>query len=119
MQVVNIQDKFGKFDDHWNPRIVASLNGQDVKLARLKGEFVWHSHANEDELFYVVEGELVIEFRDKNRVLGPGEMLVIPKGVEHRPVAKEEVLVMLFEPASTVNTGQTDSNLKREHLDRI
>lgn len=92
------------------------LNGQLVKLARLKGEFVWHSHQQEDELFLVVKGELKIEFRDGTETLKEGEMLIVPKGVEHRPVAEEEVLVMLFEPETTHNTGTTHSALSRDDL---
>ena len=115
----NIKEKLAQFSDHWNPRIVAELNGQMVKLAKLKGEFVWHSHENEDELFYVISGQLLIEFRDKVEVLNPGELLVVPRGIEHRPVAKEEVEVMLFEPAATINTGETNSELKRTNLEKI
>lgn len=102
---VNLRDKLGRFHDHWSPRIVAELNGQQVKLAKLKGEFVWHDHKNEDELFLVVKGSLRIEFRDRAVTLGPGEMVVVPRGVEHKPVAEAEVEVLLFEPATTVNTG--------------
>jgi len=105
VEVVDLQEKFGQFSDHWCPRIVADLNGQQVKLARLEGEFVWHSHAEEDEMFLVIEGQLRLELRDRTLELGPGQMAVVPRGVEHRPVAEEEVQVMLFEPASTVNTG--------------
>ncbi len=105
MQVVNIFEKFGLFTETWTPKIIGELNGQQVKLARLKGEFVWHSHADEDEMFYIVQGQLEIQFRDKTVTLNPGEMIVIPRGVEHNPVAKEEVLIMLFEPAQTKHTG--------------
>lgn len=120
MEKVNIQDKFSLFKDHWNPRVVAELNGQMVKLARLKGPFVWHSHQDEDELFFVIQGTLQLEFRDRTITLDQGEMMVIPRGTEHRPVAEEEVLVMLFEPASTLNTGDLEVNgLTRDELDRI
>lgn len=119
MKKVNIQEKLSQFSDHWNPRIVGELNNQHVKLAKLKGEFVWHSHEKEDELFFVIEGCLQIEFRDKTVTLYPGEFLIIPKGVEHKPVAKNEVLVLLFEPATNVNTGDTNSDLTRRDLDRI
>ncbi len=105
IEKVVLERKLALFSDHWSPRIVAELNGQHVKVAKLKGEFVWHDHANEDEMFLVVKGSLRIEFRDKAVTLGPGEMVVVPRGVEHKPVAEEEVSVLLFEPASTVNTG--------------
>ncbi len=106
MDVVNLEAKFALFSDRWRPRIVAELNGQHVKLARLEGPFEWHSHPAEDELFLVLGGTLRMELREGTRVLRPGELLVIPRGVEHRPVAAEgEVRVLLFEPASTVNTG--------------
>lgn len=119
MEKVNLSEKFEKFQDHWHPRILGELNGQHVKIARLKGEFVWHKHDNEDELFYVLDGELKIEFRDKTVQLNPNEFLIIPRGVEHKPVADKEVRVMLFEPASTINTGDQDSNMTRKNLDRI
>ncbi|MDX5426527.1 MAG: cupin domain-containing protein [Bacteroidota bacterium] len=120
MEKVNIQDKFSLFKDHWNPRVVAELNGQMVKLARLKGPFVWHSHQDEDELFFVIQGTLQLEFRDRTIALEQGEMMVIPRGTEHRPVAEEEVLVMLFEPASTLNTGDLEvEGLTRDELDHI
>lgn len=105
MDKVNLVEKFGRFDDFWHPRIVGELNGQQVKVVKLKGAFVWHHHDVEDELFLIVKGRLVIEFRDKDVVLEEGEFLVIPKGVEHRPVAEEECWVMLFEPVGTLNTG--------------
>lgn len=116
---INIQEKLDRFDDHWNPRIVSELNGQQVKLAKLKGEFVWHSHAEEDELFYVLEGQLEMQFHDRSVWLSPGEMITIPKGVEHRPVAPEEVHVMLFEPASTINTGDAGGDFTRDRLTKI
>lgn len=105
MPKVNLHDAFAKIDTHWAPRIVAELNGQHVKLAKLEGEFVWHRHPDEDELFLVVAGHLTLEMRDGNIELGPGELFVVPRGVEHRPVAPEEVHVVLFEPAGTRNTG--------------
>lgn len=119
MDKINIEDKLSMFADYWNPRIVAELNGQQVKLAKFKGEFVWHKHEDEDELFYVLEGSFTMEFRDRTVVLKKGEMLVVPRGVEHRPVAKEEVSVMLFEPAATVNTGNAGGEFTREKLDAI
>lgn len=105
MDKVNLSEKFAKVDDYWHPRIVGGLNDQHVKVVKLKGEFVWHHHDVEDELFLIVKGALVIQFRDKNIELEEGEFLIIPKGIEHRPVAEEECWVMLFEPAGTLNTG--------------
>jgi len=105
MQKINLQEKLSKFTAHWSPKIVAELNGQHVKLVKFCGEFVWHHHEHEDELFYVVRGKFRMELRDKVVELREGEMFVVPRGVEHRPVADEEVAVMLFEPAATLNTG--------------
>jgi len=119
MDKVNITDKFNLFSEHWTPKIVGELNGQYVKLAKLKGEFVWHSHPHEDELFFVVKGVLKIAFRDKTVTLYPNEFLIVPKGVEHKPIADEEVDVMLFEPIATLNTGNTNGNLTQEVLERI
>ncbi len=131
---VNVADKLASFADHWNPRVVAELNGQQVKVVKLAGEFVWHHHDHEDELFLVVRGRLRMELRDgpsrgragepeaADRVveLEPGELIVIPRGVEHRPVAVGECEVMLFEPASTVNTGQaSDDPRTRRVLEHI
>lgn len=119
MDKINIAEKLSLFSDYWNPRIVASLNGQHVRLAKLPGEFVWHSHRHEDELFYVLSGELRMEFRDRVVTLQPGEIIVVPRGVEHRPVAIEEVSIMLFEPEETVNTGNTEGELTRTSLQEI
>ncbi len=119
LQKVNLQEKFGLFNDHWKPRVVSTLNGQHVKLAKVKGEFIWHKHDNEDELFMVIKGILTIEFRDKTIVLNEGEFLTVPKGVEHRPIAEEEVELLLFEPASTLNTGNERSEKTVEDLDWI
>ncbi len=105
MDKVNVAQKFSLINDYWNPRIAGELNGQHIKLVKFKGTFDWHHHANEDELFYVVKGSFDMEFRDKTVTINEGEFLVVPKMVEHRPNAKEEVEVMLFEPASTLNTG--------------
>lgn len=117
---VSLSDKLSLFSDYWNPRVVGELNQQQVKLVKLKGEFVWHSHENEDELFFVLEGILKIEFRDKTVELKPNEFLIIPRGTEHRPVAEQEVSVMLFEPAGTLNTGNAaGSALTRENLENI
>lgn len=108
MNVINLSQKFSQFTDHWNPKIVGELNGQHVKLAKVKGEFVWHDHRDEDELFFVVKGRLKIEFRDKTVELNEGEMLIVPRGVEHNPVAEEEVWLMLFEPVNIKHTGEVD-----------
>ncbi|MDX2150628.1 MAG: cupin domain-containing protein [Bryobacteraceae bacterium] len=105
MQKVSLRQKLSLFHDHWSPRIVGELNGQHVKLVKFQGEFVWHSHPAEDELFLVVEGSFEMHFRDRIVALEQGEFLIVPRGVEHRPVAREEVAVMLFEPAGTPNTG--------------
>jgi mannose-6-phosphate isomerase-like protein (cupin superfamily) len=102
---INLAGKFGLFADHWSPKIVAALNGQHVKLVKFQGGFVWHHHEHEDELFLVVRGSFRMEFRHSTQVIREGELIVVPRGVEHRPVADEEVCVLLFEPAATVNTG--------------
>ena len=119
MHKVNIDEKLSLFSDYWNPRIVGELNGQQVKLVKLQGEFVWHKHDNEDELFYVVKGVLKMEFRDRTVEINDGEFLIVPRGVEHKPVADNEVAVMLFEPASTLNTGNTRGEMTREILENI
>jgi mannose-6-phosphate isomerase-like protein (cupin superfamily) len=119
MEKINLDQKLSLFSDHWNPRIVGELNGQHVKLAKLKGEFVWHHHEHEDELFYVVKGKLRMEFRDKTVEIEPGEMIVVPKGMEHKPIAMEEVHVMLFEPASTLNTGNIENERTRKELEKL
>ena len=103
---IDLEAKLATFDEHWQPRTVATFNGHDIMVVKVKGEFVWHSHASEDELFLVLDGTLRMELRDGAVELGPGEMLVVPRGVEHRPVAEREVHVLLFEPAGTVNTGE-------------
>ncbi|MGC4100163.1 cupin domain-containing protein [Ferruginibacter sp.] len=119
MEKVNVADKLSLFSDHFNPRIVGELNGQHVKLVKFKGEFVWHKHDNEDELFYVLKGSFNMEFRDKTVTIDENEFLIVPKGVEHRPVAAEEVSIMLFEPATTLNTGDTEGELTRHELEKI
>ena len=106
MDVVNLSQKFGLFQEPWKPRIVGELNGSYVKLAKLHGEFVWHKHDNEDEMFLVIKGRLQIKLRERDLWIGEGEFVIIPKGVEHLPVAAEEVQVMLLEPKSTLNTGE-------------
>jgi mannose-6-phosphate isomerase-like protein (cupin superfamily) len=116
---INIHEKLKLIQDHWNPRVVAELNGQHVKLVKFQGEFVWHSHDQEDELFYVVRGSFRMEFRDRAVELRAGDFLVVPRGVEHRPVADLEVEVMLFEPAVIKHTGNVESDLTQKQLDRI
>ncbi len=116
---VNLRDKLARFSDHWNPRIVGELNGQQVKLVKFQGEFVWHHHDNEDELFLVVEGRFCMEFRDKRVWLEEGEFLVVPRGIEHRPVAEQEVSILLFEPASTLNTGNVHNERTVAELQRV
>jgi mannose-6-phosphate isomerase-like protein (cupin superfamily) len=116
---VDLWEKLGLFDERWSPRIVAELNGQHVKLAKLEGEFVWHSHEEEDELFLVLKGRLRIELRDGAVELGPGQMAVVPRGVEHRPVANGEVHLLLFEPAGTLNTGDVRNERTVDEPDRI
>ena len=105
MEKVNLADKLSRFSAHWQPKVVGELNGQQVKLVKFAGPFVWHSHANEDELFLVVRGRFRMELRDGDVELEAGEFLIVPRGVEHRPVAKEEVHVLLIEPSGTPNTG--------------
>ena len=109
MDKITLSEKFALFHEHWSPRIVAELNESHIKLVKLQGEFVWHHHDNEDELFYVVKGRLLMKLRDGDVWIDEGEMIVIPKGVEHMPVAPEEVLVMLIEPKTTLNTGNVQN----------
>lgn len=112
---IDLREKFAAIDEHWSPRIVAELNGQHVKLVKFRGEFVWHHHDREDELFLVHRGRFRMEFRDRTVELGVGEMILVPHGVEHRPVADDEVEVVLFEPAGTLNTGNViDERTVRE-----
>lgn len=119
MQKVNISEKLALFSDHWNPRVIGELNGQQVKAAKLKGEFHFHHHDQEDELFLVINGTLKMEFRDKTVILNPGEFLIVPRGVEHKPVADGEVELLLFEPASTLNTGNVENERTRKNLEHI
>jgi len=105
MEKINIASKFSLFSEYFSPKIVGELNGQHVKLVKFKGPFIWHRHDKEDEMFYVVKGRFAMEFRDKTVTVSEGEFIIVPRGVEHRPNATEEVQIMLFEPASTLNTG--------------
>ncbi len=116
MNKVNVAEKLSLFNDYWNPRIVGELNGQQVKFAKIKGEFVWHKHDEEDEMFFVIEGKFNMEMRDKVIELCKGEFLIVSKGVEHRPVAIEEASIMLFEPATTLNTGNIKNELTKATL---
>ncbi len=118
MNKVNLREKLALFSEHWRPRVVGDLNGQQVKLAKLKGEFVWHHHENEDELFLVLRGRLLLRLREAEVVLDEGEFFIVPRGVEHQPVAEEEVHVLLFEPASTLNTGNVRNERTIERLER-
>jgi mannose-6-phosphate isomerase-like protein (cupin superfamily) len=119
MEKVNLGDKFAKITECWKPYIAAELNGQLVKLDKLKGEFVWHHHENEDELFLVVKGRFRMELRDRHIWLEEGEFLVVPRGVEHRPVADQEAWILLFEPASTLNTGNIRNERTLDELERV
>jgi len=119
MEKVNLQEKLGQIHDHWNPRIIGELNDSYVKAVKLQGEFIWHHHEQEDELFLVVAGQLRMRFRDREVTIGPGEFLVVPRGVEHMPVADEECSVVLLEPKSTLNTGNVRSERTRETLGRL
>ena len=119
MEKINLLQKFELIEDHWNPRVAGQLNGQEIKLVKFIGEFIWHHHDQEDELFLVVKGSFNMELRDQTIELNEGEMLIVPRGVEHRPVAKEEVWVLLFEPASTLNTGNLVNERTRKELSRI
>jgi mannose-6-phosphate isomerase-like protein (cupin superfamily) len=119
MEKINIREKLALFSDHWNPRVVGELNGQHVKVVKFQGEFVWHDHAAEDEMFLVVRGSFRMEFRDRSVTLNEGEFLVVPRGVEHRPVAEQEAEVMLFEPARIKHTGEVESELTVHEYERI
>ncbi|TAL40539.1 MAG: cupin domain-containing protein [Chitinophagaceae bacterium] len=119
MEKVNLAEKLSLFSDYWSPKIVGELNGQQVKLVKFKGPFVWHHHDNEDELFYVVKGSFDMEFHDKTVTIKEGEFLIVPKGTQHRPNAKEEVEVMLFEPAATLNTGNVENERTVKELDKL
>jgi mannose-6-phosphate isomerase-like protein (cupin superfamily) len=119
MQKINVHEKLALFSDHWNPRVVGELNGQHVKLTKFQGEFVWHNHAEEDEMFLVVRGSFRMDFRDRSVTLKEGEFIIVPRGVEHRPVAEQEVEVMLFEPAQIKHTGDVESELTVHEYQRI
>lgn len=119
MQKVNLSEKLGLIAEQWVPRIVGELNGQQVKLAKLEGEFIWHHHEHEDELFLVIKGKLLMRLRDGDICINEGEFLIVPQGVEHQPVAEEEVHLLLFEPAGTLNTGNVRNERTVEDLDHV
>ena len=119
MDKVNLKEKLSLFNEHWQPKIVGELNGQLVKLVKFQGPFVWHQHEAEDEMFFVVAGRFRMEFRDRAVWLEAGEFIIVPRGVEHRPVAEAEAQVMLFEPATTLNTGNIQDELTQSQLERI
>ena len=119
MDKVNVREKFALFSDHWNPRIIGELNGQHVKVVKFQGEFVWHDHAEEDELFLVWKGNFRMDFRDRSVTLSEGDLIIVPRGVEHRPFAEQEVEVMLFEPAQIKRTGNAESDLTVRQYERI
>jgi mannose-6-phosphate isomerase-like protein (cupin superfamily) len=119
MGVVNVKEKLELFSDYWNPKILGELNESYVKAVKLRGEFIWHTHEEEDEMFFVVKGRLTIRYRDADNVLYPGEFLIVPRGVEHMPVAEEEVHALVIEPKSTLNTGGVVSERTRKELERI
>jgi mannose-6-phosphate isomerase-like protein (cupin superfamily) len=119
MSVINIQEKFKLFSELWTPKKIGELNGQQILLAKIKGEFIWHAHEHEDELFMIIKGSLMIEFRDKTIELNEGEMYIIPKGVEHKPIAQEEVHVLLFEPLDIKHTGNVMADVTVEAFENI
>ena len=119
MEKVNLAEKFSLFNDYYNPRIVGELNNQHVKLVKLKGEFVWHKHDVEDELFLVIKGKLKMEYRDRTVKINEGEFIIVPHGVEHKPSAAEEVHILLFEPATTLNTGNVENEMTRKELEKL
>jgi mannose-6-phosphate isomerase-like protein (cupin superfamily) len=116
---INLAEKLALFSDHWNPRIVGNYNGNEIRLAKVQGEFRWHSHAETDELFLVISGELTLEFRDRTVTLAPGEMIVVPKGTEHRPTAIAETHILLMDREGEPNTGESPSELTRATLERV
>jgi len=119
MEKVNLAEKLSTFSDYFNPRIVGELNGQQVKLVKFQGEFIWHHHDHEDELFYVVKGSFDMQMRDKTITVNAGEFLIMPHGTEHKPVARDEVEILLFEPATTLNTGNVENEMTVKNLETI
>ena len=119
MKKINISQKLAQFKDYWNPRIIGELNQQHVKIAKLKGEFIWHKHDREDEMFLVLKGTLKIAFRDRIETIQENEIIIVPKGVEHKPIAEQEVSIMLFEPSTTINTGALENERTRKNLESL
>ena len=119
MKVINIKEKFDLFNEHWTPKLIGELNGQSVKIAKVKGEFVWHNHKDEDELFYIIKGTLKIDLEGEMLTLREGDMTIIPRGVEHKPIAEEEVWLMLFEPTNTKHTGEVEHELTKKNIEKI
>ena len=119
MKAINLEEKLTKFDEYWSPRIVAEVNNHQIKVAKSLGSFVWHKHDDSDEMFLVIKGKLIIEFRDRKVTLNPGDLCVVPKGVEHRPVSPEEAHVLLFEPKGLLNAGDTKSDLTADNPEWI
>ena len=119
MDVINVQEKFELFSDHWSPKRIGELNGQQILLAKIQGEFVYHKHDDEDELFMVMKGQLTLELRDQTVVVNPGEFFIVPRGVEHRPTAKEETHLLLFEPLETKHTGDVMADITVESYEEI
>ncbi len=119
MDVINIQEKFDLFSDHWSPKRIGELNGQQIILAKIQGEFVFHKHDDQDELFMVMKGQLILELRDRTVVVNPGEFYTVPRGVEHKPTAKEETHLLLFEPLDTKHTGDVKTDITVETYEEI
>lgn len=119
MQSINLKEKFDLINDHWNPKIIGELNGQHVKIAKIQGEFVFHHHEHEDELFMLIKGNMKMALRDRVVDIKEGELFIVPKGVEHKPIAEEEAYIMMFEPASTLNTGNVANDRTRDNLEHI
>ena len=119
MQKINIKQKLDQFQDYWNPRIVGELNGQQIRLVKVKGEFTFHKHDNEDEMFLVIKGSIIIDFKDRQTTINEGEFCIVPRGAIHKPVAEEEAHLMLFVKAGNVNTGDTVNNLTRINLEKL
>jgi mannose-6-phosphate isomerase-like protein (cupin superfamily) len=119
MEKVNVLEKLSLFSEYWTPKIVGELNGQQVKLVKFHGDFIWHLHENEDELFYVIKGKFTMQFREREIVVNENEFLIVPRGIEHRSVADDEVSVMVFEPKSTLNTGNVNNELTRRILEKL
>jgi len=119
MKKINLEEKFSLFNEHWSPKVLGDLNGQQLKIAKVKGEFVWHDHAEEEELFLIIKGSLKLVFEKETVVLDEGEILIIPRGVPHKPIAEEEVWLLLFEPASTKHTGEVETPFTQNHQQRI